>query len=160
MGMYKFVQQIINSRKWVDILLGLPIQCIIIDSHSQLSSLLPDEDDRSTPWTTGWLNPILSQIFIHLSSYLCWFSCRHPILASVVRISIGEKLNVMHSISIHWHARWIKHIMEPLHQFILSRGDLDISKPLSFTMTNHLPGDKFTVGLQQYQPSFFHKISC
>ena len=69
--MYKFVQQIINSRQWVDILLGLPIQCTIIDSHSQLSSLLPNEDNRSTPWATGWLNPTLSQIFIHLPSHLC-----------------------------------------------------------------------------------------
>ena len=69
--MYKFIQQIINSRQGVDILLGLPIQCMIINSHSQLSSLLPNEDDRSTPWTTGWLNPTLSQIFIHLPSHLC-----------------------------------------------------------------------------------------
>ena len=38
--MYKFIQQIINTRQWVDILFGLPIQCTIIDSHSQLSSLL------------------------------------------------------------------------------------------------------------------------
>ena len=69
--MYKFIQQIINSRQGVDILLGLPIQCTIINSHSQLSSLLPNEDDRSTQWATGWLNPTLSQIFIHLSSHLC-----------------------------------------------------------------------------------------
>ena len=67
--MYKFIQLIINSRQGVDILLGLPIQCTIIDSHSQLSSLLPNEDDRSTPWATGWLNPTLSQIVIHLSSH-------------------------------------------------------------------------------------------
>ena len=69
--MYKFIQQIINYKQGVDILLGLPIQCMIINSHSQLSSLLPNEDDRSTPWATGWLNPILSQIFIHLPSHLC-----------------------------------------------------------------------------------------
>ena len=48
--MYKFIQLIINSRQWVEILLGLPIQCMIIDSHSQLSILLPNEDDWSTPW--------------------------------------------------------------------------------------------------------------
>ena len=76
-----------------------------------------------------------------------------------MRFSIGEKLNVMHYISIHWHARWIKDIMEILHQFIPYRGDLDIFKPFSLTVTNHLPGDKFTVGLQQRQPSSFHKIS-
>ena len=69
--MYQFIQQIINSRQWVDIVLYLSIQCMIIDSHSQLSSLLPNKDDRSTPWTTGWLNPALSQIFIHLPSHLC-----------------------------------------------------------------------------------------
>ena len=69
--MYKFIQQIINPRQWVDILFGLPIQCTIIDSHSQFSSLLPNEDDRSTPWATGWLNPTLSQILIHLPSHLC-----------------------------------------------------------------------------------------
>ena len=69
--MYKFIQQIINSRQGVDILLGLPIQCTIINSHSQLSSLLPNEDDRSTPWATGWINPTLSQIFIHLPSHFC-----------------------------------------------------------------------------------------
>ena len=69
--MYKFVQQIINPRQWMDILFGLPIQCTIISSHSQLSSLLPNEDDRSTPWATGWPNPTLSQIFIHLPSQLC-----------------------------------------------------------------------------------------
>ena len=32
--MYKFFQQIINSRQWVDILLCLPIQCMIINHHS------------------------------------------------------------------------------------------------------------------------------
>ena len=69
--MYKFIQQIINLRQRVNILFGLPIQCIIIGSHSQLSSLLPNEDDRSTPWATGWLNPTFSQIFIRLSSHLC-----------------------------------------------------------------------------------------
>ena len=57
--MYKFIQQIINPRQWVDILFGLPIQCTIIDSHSQLSSLLPNEDDRSTPWATdGLIHPL------------------------------------------------------------------------------------------------------
>ena len=58
--MYKFIQQIINSRQGVDIPIGLPIQCTISNSHSQLSSLLPNEDDRNTPWATGWLNPTLS----------------------------------------------------------------------------------------------------
>ena len=148
--MNKFVQQIINSRQWVDILFGLPIQCTIINSHSRLSGQLPDKDDRNMLWATGWLNPTLSQIFTHLSSQLCWFSWRHHILASVVKFSIGEKLYVMHHISIHWHARWIKDIMELLYQFVLSRGDLNASKPLSLTVTNHLPGDKFTVGLQQH----------
>ena len=113
--MYKFVQQIINSKQWVDILLGLLIQCTIVDSHSQLSSLLPNEDDWTTPWATGWLNPSLSQTHIHLPSHLFQFSCRNPILASVVRFSIREKLNAMHSISIHWHARWMEDIMELLH---------------------------------------------
>ena len=47
MGMYKFVQKIVNTRQCVDILLCLPIQCMIIDSYSQLSSLLPNEDNRS-----------------------------------------------------------------------------------------------------------------
>ena len=68
--MYKFVQQIINSRQGVDILLGLPIQCTKINSHSQLSSLLPNQDDRSTPWATEWINPPLSQILIYLPSHL------------------------------------------------------------------------------------------
>ena len=66
--MYKFIQQIINSRQGVDILLDLLIQCTIINSHSQLSSLLPNEDDRSTPWATRWFNPTLSQI-IHLLTF-------------------------------------------------------------------------------------------
>ena len=69
--MYKFIQQIINPRQWVYILFGLPIQCTIINSHSQLSSLLPNEDDRSTPWATGWLYPTLSQILVHLPFHLC-----------------------------------------------------------------------------------------
>ena len=69
--MYNFIQQIINSRQGVDIFFGLPIQCTIINSHPQLCSLLPNEDDRSTPWATGWLNPTLSQILIHLPSQLC-----------------------------------------------------------------------------------------
>ena len=69
--MYQFIQQIINSRQWVDILLSLPIQCTTIDSHLQLSSLLPNKDDTSIPWATGWLNQSLSQIFIHLPSHLC-----------------------------------------------------------------------------------------
>ena len=69
--MYKFIQQIIISRQGVDILFGLPIQCTTINSHSQLSSLLLNEEDRSSPWATGWLNPTLSQILIHLPSYLC-----------------------------------------------------------------------------------------
>ena len=57
--MYKFIQQIINPRQWVDILLGLLIQCMIINSHSQFSSLLPNEDDRSTPWDTdGLIHPL------------------------------------------------------------------------------------------------------
>ena len=33
-SMYKFIQQIINSRQWIDILLCLPIQCMIINNHS------------------------------------------------------------------------------------------------------------------------------
>ena len=45
--MYLFIQQIINSRQWLDILLGLSIQCTIIDSHFQLSSLLANEDIRA-----------------------------------------------------------------------------------------------------------------
>ena len=65
--MYNFIQKSFNSRQWVDILLGLPIQCTIIDSHSQLSSLLPNEDDRSTPWATGWLNHPLAK---YSSTYL------------------------------------------------------------------------------------------
>ena len=68
--MYKFIQQVINVRQWVDNLFCLSIQCTIINSHSQLSSLLPEEDDRSTPWAAGWLNPSLIQVFIHLPSYL------------------------------------------------------------------------------------------
>ena len=69
--MYKFIQKIINSRQGVDIIFGLPIQYIIINSHSQLSSLLPNEDDMSTPWATRWLYTTLSQIFIYLSSHIC-----------------------------------------------------------------------------------------
>ena len=69
--MYKFIQYIINLRQWVGIFFSLPIQCTIISSHSQLSSLLPNEDDRSTPWAAGRVNPTLSQIVIHLPSYLC-----------------------------------------------------------------------------------------
>ena len=69
--MYKLIQQIINSGQKIDILLSLPIQCMIINSHSQLCSLLPNEDDKSTPWSTGWFYPNLSQIFIHLPSHLC-----------------------------------------------------------------------------------------
>ena len=69
--MYKFIQQVINMRQWVNILFSLPIECMIINCHSQLSSLLPNEDDWSTPWASGWLNPSLSQIFIYLPSHLC-----------------------------------------------------------------------------------------
>ena len=69
--MYKLIQQIINMWQWVNILFSLPIQCMIINCHSQLSSLLPNEDDWSTPWAAGWLNPSLSQVFIYLPSYLC-----------------------------------------------------------------------------------------
>ena len=69
--MCKFIQQIINSRQGVHILLGLSIQCMIINSHSQISSLLPNEDDRSTPWATRWLNPTLSQLLIHLPFHIC-----------------------------------------------------------------------------------------
>ena len=68
--MYKFIKEIINSRQGVDILFGLPIQYTIINSHSQLSSLFPNEDDRSTPWAAGWLSPTLGQIFIHLPYHL------------------------------------------------------------------------------------------
>ena len=109
----------------------LPIQCTIIDSHSQLSSLLPNKDNRSTPWAAGWLNPYLSQVVIHLPSHLCLFNCRYPILTSVVRLSIGEKLNVMHSISIHRHARWIKDIIEFLDQIIPFRRYLDVFRSLA-----------------------------
>ena len=156
--MYKFIQQITNSRQWVDILLCLPIQSMIINNYSQLSSLLPNEDDWSIPWAAEWFDSSLSQIFIHLPSHLCGFSCQHSILTSVVRLSIGEKLNVMHSTFIHRHAWWIKDIMEFLNQFVPSRRDLDASRSSCLTVTNHLPGDKFTVRLQQHQPSFFHKI--
>ena len=69
--MYKFIQQIINPRQWVGIFFGLPIQSTIIDGHYQLSSLFPNEDDKSTPWATGWLNSALSQKVIQLPSHLC-----------------------------------------------------------------------------------------
>ena len=85
---------------------------MIINCYSQLSSLLPNEDDWSSPRSSGWLNPSLNQIFIQLSSYLCQINCRYPILTSVVRLSIGKKLNLVHCISIHRHAWWIKDIME------------------------------------------------
>ena len=49
--------------------------------------------------------------------------------------------------------------MEFLNQFFPSKRDLDVSRSSCHTVTNHLPCDKFTVGLQQYQPSFFHKVS-
>ena len=77
---------------------------------------------------------------------------------SVVRLSIWEKLNVMHSISIHRHAWWIKDIMELLNQFVPYRRDLGISRSSCLAVTNHLPGDKITVGLQQNQPNLFHNI--
>ena len=51
--MYKFIQQVINIRQWVNILFSLPIECTIVNCHSQLSSLLPNEDDWSTPWAAG-----------------------------------------------------------------------------------------------------------
>ena len=145
--MYKFIELVINTRKWVNILFSLPIECTIVNCHSHLLNLLPNEDEWSTPWTLGWLNQSLSQVFIYLPFHLCWLSCRHFILMSVVRLSIGEKFNVMHSISIHRHAWWIKDIMEFLNYFILSKRDLDISMPFCLTVTNHLPGDKFTVRL-------------
>ena len=37
-------------RQWVNIIFSLPIEGMIIDYHSQLSSLLPNEDNWSTPW--------------------------------------------------------------------------------------------------------------
>ena len=58
--MYQFIQQVINARQGVEILLCLPIQYTIIDSHSQLSSLLPNEDGWNTPRAAGWINPSLS----------------------------------------------------------------------------------------------------
>ena len=69
--MYKFIQQIINTRKWVNILFSLLIECTIVNCHSHLFNLLPNEDEWSTPWTLGWLNPSLSQIFIYLPFHLC-----------------------------------------------------------------------------------------
>ena len=35
---------------------------------------------------------------------------------------------------------------------------LDVSMPFLLTVASHLPGDKFTVRLQQHKPSFFHNI--
>ena len=69
--MYQFIQQVINARQWVDIILCLLFQCTIIDCYSYFSCLLPKKDDKSTPWDEGWLNPSLSQIDIHLPSHLC-----------------------------------------------------------------------------------------
>ena len=58
-------------RQWVNILFSLPIECKIVYCHFQVSSLLPNEDDWSTLWTVGWLNPSLSQIFIYSPPQLC-----------------------------------------------------------------------------------------
>ena len=66
-------------------------------------------------------------------------------LMSVVRFSIGKKLNMVHSISIHRHAWWIKDIMEFLNYFFSFRRNLDDSMFSCLTVTNHLPGDKFSV---------------
>ena len=47
--MYKLIQQIIDTWQWVNFLFSLPFECMIINCHLQLSSLLPNEDDWSTP---------------------------------------------------------------------------------------------------------------
>ena len=47
--MYQFIQQVINKMQWVNILFSLLVECTIINYHSQLSSLLPNKDDWSTP---------------------------------------------------------------------------------------------------------------
>ena len=69
--MYKLIQQIIDTWQWVNILFSLPIQCTIINYHLQLSRLLPNEDDWSTPWAARWFDTYLSQVFIYLPPYLC-----------------------------------------------------------------------------------------
>ena len=64
---------------------------------------------------------------------------------SVVRLSMGDKFNMVHNISIHRHAWWIKDIIEFSNQIAPYRRDLDISISACLTVTNYLPGDKFTV---------------
>ena len=59
----------------------------------------------------GLIQPLAKYSFTYLLTSAD-SAAEHTILASVVRFSIGKKLNVMHSISIHWHARWIKDTME------------------------------------------------
>ena len=75
---------------YVNILFCLPFECTIIYYHAKLSSFLSNKDNWSSPWDSGWLDPSLSQVFIYLSSYLCWLGCRHSMLAFVVRFSIGK----------------------------------------------------------------------
>ena len=69
---------------------------------------------------------------------------------SVVRFSIGKKLDLMHSISFHRHAWWIKDFMEFCNQIVSYGRGLEVSNPSPLTVTSRPPGDKFSVRLQQY----------
>ena len=67
----------------------------------------------------------------------------------VMRFSIGQKLNLMHGISLHRHAWWIKDIMKFCNQFVPPIRGLDVSIPSLLMVASRLPGDRFTVRLQQ-----------
>ena len=71
-------------------------------------------------------------------------------LMSVLRFSIGKKLNLMHSISLHRYAWWIKDIIEFCNQFIPPGRGLVASIPSLLMVASHRPGDRFTVRLQQH----------
>ena len=67
----QLVQQVINTKQWIDILLYLSVQPSIVNLHLQLPSLLPKEDDGGPTGRARRTNPPLFEVFIKLPSHFC-----------------------------------------------------------------------------------------
>ena len=67
--LWQLVKQVIYARQWIDIFLCLSVQHSVINCHSQLPSLLPNEDYGSPIGQARWMNPPPFKIFVKLLSH-------------------------------------------------------------------------------------------
>ena len=123
----------ISHQSWEDDrrLFWFAFECSVIYRHTELPSLLLNENYGWSVRGATWANPALLQVLIQLPTYLRQLGSRYSVLPPRWRGSTWQKFNSVYCFPNSRHARRFENIGKFAGQFVPTRRFSSTGRPLS-----------------------------